>query len=278
MSQELGQWLVIVLQFVAPLTYQQACLVLCRLRLRTSFGQWKKNIKNNYLCSGALQADETLRNIARQYCAYVAPRSFSNGIHLLWNAAKCASSQWNETSVNLLPRKFGPVQASLLRWQKWTWLLSHVLVLKRGITHDLHASDIIWTRGVFDTFWNSVRCMLHVLLCLYRTYFLHVPSRQASTPSGTVSTGTPLGAELSFRRPDTHTHTQASIDSDHSDASASIVIDAIVLSPWIPVYFLPVSQLRYISTLPSAVKAGTCQRKPLPCFLGNLASKPRSHL
>ena len=47
---------------------------------------------------------------------------------------------------------------------------------------------------------------------------------QASTPSGTVSTGTPLGAELSFRRPDTVRDTENHPFPSflcHSHASAS---------------------------------------------------------
>lgn len=63
-------------------------------------------------------------------------------------------------------------------------------------TH-LISSDIIWSRGVFEACPLSVACLASLVSHAF-------PSGQASTPSGTVSTGTPLGAELSFRRPDTH--------------------------------------------------------------------------
>ena len=148
--------------------------------------------------------------------------------------------------------------------------MSRVLVLKRGITHDLHASDIIWYHLVKGSVWSmSIVCRMSCFACIARISFwasLHA-----------VRDCLHWHAPWCWTVFSSSWHTLKDTGNQPLHPACPIVIDIIVLSPWIPVYFLAVSQLRYIFRLPSAVKAGTCQRKPLPCFLGNLASKPRSH-
>ena len=50
--------------------------------------------------------------------------------------------------------------------------MSRVLVLKRGITHDLHASDIIWYHLVKGSVWSmSVVCRMSCFACIARISF-----------------------------------------------------------------------------------------------------------